>query len=235
MLNGSSVIGFGDEAVSPPTDPRELPSSRSAIALVEGQPGAIWKAAGHTLLRSGLIGSGLYVLGADRGPHLWIRALGAGVAIEVFALGWVLVHRRQAEQTTPPQTPEMLTPVLNPVSKGGVSLVGPQYLTKYTTTAYQMVALPDSAKPVMLCSYVAYFAADATDLGSSNSQLVSFRAKYETPVESLYGIKGRRWIVVQRKRFFDPKTFKELPSDTIFESPNKFPVPTSPDLGVPCG
>jgi len=90
--NGMPVIGFGDAVVAPPSDPRELPSSRSAIDLVEGKPGAIWRAGGHTLLRAGLIGTGLYVIGADRNPHLWARALGGAMAIEVFALGWVLVN-----------------------------------------------------------------------------------------------------------------------------------------------
>ena len=92
MYGNRAVVGFG-EAVTPPTDPKELPSSRSAIDLVEGKPGAVWRAGGHTILRSALIGSGLYVIGADRGPHLWTRALGAGVAIEIFAVGWVLAHR----------------------------------------------------------------------------------------------------------------------------------------------
>jgi len=94
-LNSAPVVGFGDASVTPPTDPRELPSSRSAIDLVEGKPGAFWRAGGHTLLRSALIGGGMYAFGADRYPHLWVRALGAGVAIELFAIGWVLTHRDQ--------------------------------------------------------------------------------------------------------------------------------------------
>ena len=96
--NGMPVIGFGDAVVAPPSDPRELPSSRSAIDLVEGKPGAIWRAGGHTLLRAGLIGTGLYVIGSDRNPHLWARALGGAMAIEVFALGWVLVRRGQEKK-----------------------------------------------------------------------------------------------------------------------------------------
>jgi len=94
-LNSAPVVGFGDASVTPPTDPRELPSSRSAIDLVEGKPGAIWRAGSHTLLRAALIGGGLYVIGADRNPHLWVRALGGAVAIEVFAIGWVLANREQ--------------------------------------------------------------------------------------------------------------------------------------------
>jgi hypothetical protein len=93
--NGIPVIGFGDAVVTPPSDPRELPFSRSAIDLVEGKPGALWRAGGHTLLRAALIGGGLYVIGADRNPHLWARALGGAMAIEVFALGWVLVNRQE--------------------------------------------------------------------------------------------------------------------------------------------
>lgn len=144
-------------------------------------------------------------------------------------------------QAAPPSKPTMVTPELPPSAESPApgtvssSLIGPTYLTKYTTTALQLVALPDPKNPVMLCSYTGYYAADAKDLGSSNAQLWSFRTKYETAPEDLYGIKGRRWIVIQRKRFFDPKTFQELPSDTLFESDKKFPVPTSPDQGVPCG
>jgi hypothetical protein len=96
-FNSAPVVGFGDASVAPPTDPRELPSSRSAIDLVEGKPGAFWKAGAHTILRSALIGSGMYVIGGDRNPRLWVRALGAGVAIEVFAIGWVLTHRDQVQ------------------------------------------------------------------------------------------------------------------------------------------
>jgi len=161
------------------------------------------------------------------------------LAVLGLGLGLFALSRKSSAapaQTPPPSAPVMLTPELPPSAEApGPGLVGPTYLTKYTTTALQLVALPDPTKPVMLCSYTAYYAADAKDLGSSNAQLASFRVKYETPVESLYGVKGRRWIVMQRKRFFDPKTFKELPSDTIFESDSKFPVPSFPDQGVPCG
>lgn len=90
--NGVRVIGFGDTGVVPPVDPRELPSSRSAIDLVDGKPGAIWRVVTHTIGRTALIGTGMYVVGADRGPHLWIRALGGGVAIEAFAITWVLLR-----------------------------------------------------------------------------------------------------------------------------------------------
>lgn len=98
FLGNAPVVGFGEAIVTPPRDPRELPSGGSAIALVDGKPGAIWGVVGHTLLRSALIGSGMYVIGADRNPHLWVRALGGGVAIEVFVLGWVLVHRDQEKK-----------------------------------------------------------------------------------------------------------------------------------------
>ena len=92
-----------------------------------------------------------------------------------------------------------------------------------------------SQPPIMLCSYVPYFAADATNLSVAETQLANMRSNHESATESLYGINGRRWIVTLKKRYFDPKTFKELPSDVLYESTNKFSVPTSPDPGVPCG
>lgn len=91
-LNGTAIVGFGADCPAQP-DPRELPSSRSAIDLIDGQPGALLRVGGHTLARAALIGAGLYIIGADRNPHLVTRAFGASVAIELFAIGWVLTKR----------------------------------------------------------------------------------------------------------------------------------------------
>jgi hypothetical protein len=89
--NGLPVVGFGEET----PDPRELPSSRSAIDLIEGKSGSLLKAGAHTVIRTLLIGSGMYIVGADRGPKLWLRAAGGSLAIEAFAIGWVLAHREK--------------------------------------------------------------------------------------------------------------------------------------------
>jgi hypothetical protein len=90
FLGNAPVVGFGDTSVSSP-DPRELPSGRSAIDLVDGKPGAFWQTCAHTVGRAGLIGLGLYAAG-DR-ERVWLHALGGSLAIETFVLGWVLVRR----------------------------------------------------------------------------------------------------------------------------------------------
>jgi hypothetical protein len=216
MRNGCAVVGFGDADISV-ANPI---INRPLVGFLVGVTGGA-------------------ILGSLTKKTVWIAAgaIAGGIGGAVGGAAWAVHQIRVAAAAKPPPSkPEMVTPELQPAPESaGSGLVGPQYLTKYTTTALQLIALPDPANPVMLCSYAAYYAADAKDLGSSNAQLTRFRTKYETPVEDLYGIKGRRWIVLQRKRFFDPKTFQELPSDTLFESSNKFPVPTSPDAGVPCG
>jgi hypothetical protein len=89
----------------------------------------------------------------------------------------------------------------------------------------------------MLCNYYPFIAADATDPDTAQALYVRLKTQHETPPEELYKQHGRRWIVRLRLRFFDPKTFKELPSETIVQSDNLFPVPIySLDTpGVPCG
>lgn len=79
------------DAGSVSTDPRELPSSRSAIELVEGKPGAAVTAALHTAARTALIASGLYLAG-DRG-NVWTHAAGAALTIELFAILWVVYNQ----------------------------------------------------------------------------------------------------------------------------------------------
>ena len=75
-------------------DPRHLPSSASAIELVEGRPGSPALVALHVGMRTLLIAAGLYAFGGDRSQRLWQRSLGASVAIEAFALVWVATHPR---------------------------------------------------------------------------------------------------------------------------------------------
>jgi len=72
------------------TDPRELPSSRSAIELVEGKPGALITVAMHTAARAVLIGTGLYLAG-DRG-NILAHASGAALTIQLFAIMWVVYN-----------------------------------------------------------------------------------------------------------------------------------------------
>lgn len=81
-LNGAPVVGFGE---APPTDPRELPSGRSAIDFVDGKPWAFARMGLHTVGRAGLIGLGLYAAG-DRDKRLCLHALGGSLAIETFVL-----------------------------------------------------------------------------------------------------------------------------------------------------
>ena len=161
-------------------------------------------------------------------------------AVGIFAL----TRRASASSpSAPPQLPgapsagpTMLTPTLTPVAPGE-PMVGPSYFVKYTADALQLIGTPAQSGPVMLCSYYPYYAADATDAATAQGLYARLRDKYETAPETLYNKSGRRWIVRLRQRFFDPKTFKELPSDTLAQSNNLFPVPIySPDSpGVPCG
>jgi hypothetical protein len=82
-------------------DPRELPSGKSAIALVEGKAGSILGVATHVVLRSFLIGSGLWFFG-DRHPKLIYRAIGASLAIEAFVLTWVLLNQKAKPAASAP-------------------------------------------------------------------------------------------------------------------------------------
>lgn len=74
-------------------DPRELPSSVSAIELVDGKPGAGITVLLHMTARAVLIGSGLYLFGGDRNPRLWQRAMASSAAIEVFAITWASARK----------------------------------------------------------------------------------------------------------------------------------------------
>jgi hypothetical protein len=68
-----------------------LPSATSALALVNGEPGALALVAAHTGLRAGIIGVGLLVSGQRRGVVK--NALVASLAIETFVLGWALYQK----------------------------------------------------------------------------------------------------------------------------------------------
>jgi len=69
-----------------PVCPAALPSGSSASALLNGDPGALPIAIGHTLLRSVLVGTGLMVAGER--AHVVRNAIAGSLAIETFVLGW---------------------------------------------------------------------------------------------------------------------------------------------------
>jgi hypothetical protein len=69
----------------------DLPSAEAARQLVRGDGGALFKVAGTTLLRAGLIGTGLYVAGQHR--RLVRSAIAGALAVEVFVLAWAWLDR----------------------------------------------------------------------------------------------------------------------------------------------
>lgn len=68
-----------------------LPSATSALALVNGEPGALPIVIAHTGLRAGIIGVGLLISGQRRG--IFRNAIVASMAIEAFVLGWAAYQR----------------------------------------------------------------------------------------------------------------------------------------------
>jgi len=124
---------------------------------------------------------------------------------------------------------------------------GEQYLVKYMAQALQLAAFPSTKAPVTLCSYVPFATLESLDPDSGASQYQWLRAKYETPAEQAYPRfpTGRRVYVRLLKLFFDPATQKELPSEILYQSDQKLPVPTldlhgpadilSSDDGALCG
>lgn len=81
---GRQTSGFG--LGEPPAMCPALPSGSSAVALLNGDPGALPIAIGHTLLRSVLVGAGLLVAGER--THVVRNAIAGSLAIETFVLAW---------------------------------------------------------------------------------------------------------------------------------------------------
>lgn len=80
-----------------------LPSAASAMALVQGVPGALPMVIMHTTLRAGIIGVGLLISGQRSGV---VRtALVSSCAIESFVLVWAAWLRARAEAAPPPRAP----------------------------------------------------------------------------------------------------------------------------------
>lgn len=142
------------------------------------------------------------------------------VTVSAGAVAVVLNRKREL-----PKQPKEMPMYLN----------APVYPIKYTAQALQLAALPSLQGPVMLCSYIPFASLESSDIGGGWNALYRLRGEYEAAPESMYGHTGRRQIVRLLKRYFDPKTYAELPSDILYESDQKFRVPTSPDPGVPCG
>lgn len=70
-------------------NPLALPSATSASAFIRGEPGGFLGVVGHTVLRAGLIGTGLALAGQRKG--LVKGALVGSLMIELFVLGYVAV------------------------------------------------------------------------------------------------------------------------------------------------
>jgi len=211
---------LADEKLVCPNQGPQLPSSRSALAFVRGEDGSTLAVIGHTLGRAALIGVGLGIAGERK--HLVQKSLMAAMAIESFVLLWTYHAENSTQKKTGP-------------SDDVVTGINPNYIVKYNAQALQLAALPSPQGPVMLCSYIPFAQLESTDPTSGYNDFQKLRTKYETAPENMYGKMGRTHIARLVKRYFDPSTFKELPSDILYESDQKFPIPTSPDLGVPCG
>jgi len=82
-----------------------LPSASSAMALINGEPGALPMVVAHTGMRAGIIGVGLVLSGQRQGV---VRtALVSSLAIEAFVLGWA-AWMKSREPATPPIIPTVV-------------------------------------------------------------------------------------------------------------------------------
>lgn len=76
-----------------------LPSASSALAFVQGQPGAWLPVAMHTAGRAGLIGIGLVLAGQKQ--NIVRSAIMGSLAIETFVLLWANVQVNRARGVSP--------------------------------------------------------------------------------------------------------------------------------------
>lgn len=79
-----------------PTLAPALPSASSALALMNGEPGALPLVLAHTALRAGIIGVGLVVAGGLPPRKIAKTALVSSLAIEAFVLGWAAYQKGKA-------------------------------------------------------------------------------------------------------------------------------------------
>jgi lysophospholipase L1-like esterase len=120
------------------------------------------------------------------------------------------------------QWADKIAQALQSVGTGGatvtMSMAGPTYITKYRVQALRWGATPNPNLPVMMCDYIPTEQLEYPDLPSAQAGLTSFRSKYESPPTALVRL---------LKLYFDPKTFKELPSDELYltAGPRNHPGP----------
>jgi hypothetical protein len=209
FLNGAPVVGFG-----------AIDAQQLAQANYEAEKKLFNTAIGIGLA-VGAAGGALLGHRVKKGTGTAIGAVAGGL---VGGAGVVMLRRPTLQRADDARGGPY----------GGVQAIAssnPNYGIKYTAQALQVAALPSTQGPVMLCSYMPFATLEAPDLATAQGHLNRLKAEYETPPEDLYGRKGRRRIVRLVKRYFDPKTHVELPSDLLYESAQKFPIPTSPDAG----
>lgn len=71
-----------------------LPSATSACRLMSGDTSAVPSVILHTLGRALLIAAGITMAGERDMQRVGRHAIGAALAIEVFALTWAAMHQR---------------------------------------------------------------------------------------------------------------------------------------------
>lgn len=76
-----------------PTLAPALPSASSALALMNGEPGALPLVLAHTALRAGIIATGLFIAGGIPPKQIAKTALVSSLAIEAFVLGWAAYQK----------------------------------------------------------------------------------------------------------------------------------------------
>jgi hypothetical protein len=77
-----------------------LPSAASAMALVNGEPGALPTVVAHTAMRAGIISVGLLISGQRQ--NVVRTALVSSLAIEAFVLGWAHWMKSRVPPPLPP-------------------------------------------------------------------------------------------------------------------------------------
>lgn len=88
-----------------------LPSSESAKALLNGEPGGWWKFTSSTILRSILIAPGLIIGGVRKPSQILVGSLASSMLISTFIITYLAFDneeekvpktRRRASSPTPP-------------------------------------------------------------------------------------------------------------------------------------
>jgi hypothetical protein len=77
-----------------------LPSSEAAAQVIAGDLYAVPAAVGSTLMRAGLIATGIGIAGLAMGKkseNLVRDSIAGAVVVEVFVLGWIYMKSRKVE------------------------------------------------------------------------------------------------------------------------------------------